>query len=147
MKKFMKQISIFLLLSFVLVSCNQTVDRGKEGEYFKEENGITYYKGSPFTGTTVEYYENGQLNKKGSYKEGKPDGVRESYYENGQLDSKCFYNDDGVMDGVWERYYENGQLLDKKSFINGKPDGVFEYYKRNGQLRTKETYKDGVKIE
>ena len=122
MKTLMKHIPIFLLFFFVLISCNPTVDRGKEGEYFKEENGITYYKGSPFTGTTLIYHENGQLWSKKSYKEGK-------------------------LDGVWEWYYENGQLWKKGSYKNGKLDGDWKNYNSFGQLERKATYKDGVEIE
>jgi len=43
------------------------------------------YKGTPFTGKSVEYYDGDKtkLNKKMTYQDGKKDGPFESYYENG----------------------------------------------------------------
>ena len=46
-------------------------------------------------------------------------GVYEEYYENGQLKSKTSYKND-VPDGVWEEYYENGQLESKTTYKNGE---------------------------
>ena len=43
---------------------------------------------------------------------GKKDGPYESYYDNGQLQSRGTYNM-GELDGPGERYYENGQLQEK----------------------------------
>ena len=48
-------------------------------------------------GPHVVYYENGQLELKRNYKDGKIDGLEEWYYENGQLLSKsCLINDNEV---------------------------------------------------
>jgi antitoxin component YwqK of YwqJK toxin-antitoxin module len=43
---------------------------------------------------------------------GKKDGPFESYYKNGQLEEKGTYKD-GEWDGLWEEYYKNGQLKGK----------------------------------
>ena len=69
---------------------------------------------------------------------GPPDGPYESYYENGQLQVKGTYKD-GELDGLVETYHENGQLSERGTY----PDGPFEMYYENGQLDTKGTYKDG----
>ena len=51
-----------------------------------ERQGITYkISTTPFTGTSVNYHENGQLSTKVNIKNGKPDGRWEGFYENGQL--------------------------------------------------------------
>ncbi len=149
MKSLMKQIPILLLLSFILVSCGKTVDYDKEKEYFTNEgrgnNLVVYYKGSPYSGKVVYYYENGQLESKLSYKEGKRDGVWEDYYENGQVRNKESYKDN-KKDGVEEFYYETGQLSSKGYWKNGGKDGVWEEYNEDGQIISKQSYKEGVNI-
>ena len=54
-------------------------------EYITESNKIMRYKDTPFTGKSVEYYDDDKtkLNKKMTYQDGKKDGLFESYYENG----------------------------------------------------------------
>ena len=70
----MKNLIRIIILTLILSSCGQTVDWDKEKEYFNPKKGILYYKGSPFTGKLVEYYENGQLEEKSNYKDCKRDG-------------------------------------------------------------------------
>ena len=45
-------------------------------------------------------------------------GVYEEYYENGQLKSKGTYKNN-VPDGVWEEY-KNGRLKSKTTYKNGE---------------------------
>ena len=51
-----------------------------------------------------------------------PDGPFESYQDNGQLEWKGTYKD-GVEDGPVEEYYDNGQLYEKGSYKDGEPCG------------------------
>ena len=155
-------LSIFILLS----SCGKTIDYDVERLYLKKERGVTSFKGIPYTGVIVEYfddektllemkgtykdgireefddyryYKNGQLRYKRTYKDGKEDGLWEIYYENGQLSLKTTYKD-GEQDGLWEFYHKNGQLYEKSTFKDGKQVGPYEYYDENGQLYEKGTY-------
>ena len=48
-----------------------------------------------------------------------PDGPFETYYENGQLDERGNYKD-GKEDGVWEKYYENGELEERDNWKDGE---------------------------
>jgi len=65
------------------------------------------------------------------------EGYWEEYYNNGQLDYKGHYKD-GVLDGYWERYYYNGQLWRKGHYKDGKREGYWEFFYDNGQLYYKE---------
>ena len=87
-----------------------TIDKDSdEGDYIERSRGknIISYKGVPFSGNLTGTYENGQLEEKRTYKEGRIDGVSE-YYKDGQLKSKKTYKD-GKEDGS-EYYDENGEL-------------------------------------
>ena len=53
---------------------------------------------------------------------GPPDGPYESYYENGQLEEKGTYKD-GELDGPFELYNDNGQLYEKGTYKDGERCG------------------------
>ncbi len=65
------------------------------------------------------YYVDGQIKKKESYKDGKPDGTWEMYHENGQLRSRGFFKD-AELNGALEIYSEDGLLMVKDAYVNGK---------------------------
>ena len=128
-----------ILFVLIITSCSKEVPL----EQTVERNGITYEVNSeePFTGTTVSYYENGQLEQRSTLKDGKEDGLQESYYENGQLEQKSTLKD-GKKYGLWEGYYENGQLQYKENYKNGELDGTVFWYEKDGRSTTYE-YKNG----
>ncbi len=65
------------------------------------------------TGPYKVYYESGQVQEEGSYKDGKKDGPFKAYYESGQLQEEGVYKDDN-LDGPFKAYYKretaNGML-------------------------------------
>ena len=110
------------------------------------ENGQLQAKGTIVDGERdgiwEEYYENGQLRTKGTHTSDELDGPYEQYYENGQLQAKGTYWG-GEVDGTWEEYYEDGQLRARGTMKWGAPDGPYEQYYENNQLQTKGTIIDG----
>ena len=88
-----------------------------------DRNGIKYEINSqiPFTGVSTDYYENGRLKEKYTYKDGEQNGLNEGYHENGQLLWKGTFKD-GELNGLWEAYRENGQEENffPKCYQNGK---------------------------
>ena len=102
----MKKLSVLLCI-FLLSACAPS----EVPSYtLVERNGIKYEGISqiPFTGVSTEYYENGQLKEKHTYKDGERNGLGEIYYKNGQLKFKMNYLD-GEQNGLWKYYRENGQ--------------------------------------
>jgi antitoxin component YwqK of YwqJK toxin-antitoxin module len=67
---------------------------------------------------------------------------RFEYHKNGQLEKKGTYKD-GKRDGLWVYYWDNGHLYIKDTYKDGKKDGPRLRYHENGQLAQKGTYKDG----
>ena len=61
---------------------------------------------------SATYHENGQLEDKGNYKDGKRDGLWVSYHDNGQLWYERTYKD-GKTDGPWVKYKKNGSVLEQ----------------------------------
>ena len=160
----MKKISLLFVSSFVILSlysCGEsTLVYREEMEYIEvvnqqrletldSSNEITYYKGSPFSGVILDYYDNGKVMFEKSYKEGKRHGEWVGY--NLSNEKTTFLFKDGkridlefdLKDEVVKKYYDNGQLKISGTKINGKYDGEYEEYLKNGQLKVKTSYKDG----
>jgi len=82
-------------------------------------------------------YPNGQLkfieNCKDGCFGGKKDGLRENYYENGQLEERTNYKN-GKPHGLSEEFYENGQLKIKENYKDGKTDGLGQKFDESGSL-------------
>ena len=138
MRRLLNYIVILSLPLFVfgcdtILSSGTTIDKDSdEFDYIETtEKGIVHYKGIPFNGSVTGTYENGKLEEKRTYKDGKEDGVFELYFENGQLMAKGAWKD-GKEDGALEWYYENGQLKEKGTYKDGKEDGAFESYNEDG---------------
>jgi antitoxin component YwqK of YwqJK toxin-antitoxin module len=98
------------------------------------------------TGMWESYWDNGDLESKGSYKNGKEEGYWETYHYNGQLESKGNYMD-GVRDGYWEIYFDNGNLWYKGGYRDGLKDGIWESYWVDGKLHYNRIFKNGKLIK
>ena len=96
-----------VLFVLIITSCSKEIPF----DQLVERDGIFYEVNSqtPFSGTSVNYYRNGQLGMRENYKDGKRDGLFESYFDNGQLNYGKNYKD-GQRDGLTEWYYQNGEL-------------------------------------
>ena len=73
--------------------------------------GLTYhYNGLPFTGTIVEYNNNGVLIGEFITKNGSKEGRIALYYNNGQIMDEHFEKDNRLY-GIYKEWDENGNLL------------------------------------
>lgn len=79
------------------------------------------------------YFDNGQIWKRGNYKEGLEDGVWIEYYPGGKVFRKRIYKK-GNEDGIRETYDEQGNLLEKKSYKAGifREGGKELHYNEDG---------------
>ncbi len=113
----MKKLLTILCL-VLLVSCSPPPE--VPFDKLVERQGITYKVNSttPFTGSSVTYHENGQLQKKINYKNGEQDGLYETFYDNFQLNRKGNLKNN-KEEGFWELFYENGQLEQRGNFKKG----------------------------
>ena len=73
------------------------------------------------------YYDNGQLESKGTFKNGEFDGPYELYHEHVALWIKLMYRD-GELDGPCETYHDNGQVRDKGIYKDGRKCGEWSEY-------------------
>ncbi|MDV6169996.1 hypothetical protein R1T16_16275 [Flavobacterium sp. DG1-102-2] len=71
---------------------------------------ILNYKGLPFTGIIVEYYENGILLSEEEYKNGYKDGVNRGFYNNGQMEEECYIKYNRIIEH-YKRWTSKGRLI------------------------------------
>ena len=66
----------------------------------------------------MSFHENGRLEVRGNFIDGKVNGLYETFYENGQLWWRRTYRD-GEFDGLMEFFDEDGNLTgtDRKSVV------------------------------
>ena len=76
--------------------------------------------------------------------DGLKNGYWEEYFDDGVLDYRGSYVN-GKQDGYWEEFWGNGELYYKGSFLNGKRHGDWEIYDIDGELMHKKLYVNGVK--
>ncbi len=111
--------SLFML---IIIGCN--ADRSIN---YDELIAIMYVKGEelPYTGSTIEKYENGKTKFVTHYENGLLNGPWIYYYENGNKESESAYLNGG-MTGHYIKYYENGETHSEGEYINAKKEGMWD---------------------
>jgi len=126
-------------ISFRLDKSKQKIlyKKGYEGIYINREEGYWIY-----------WYENGQKESEGNYKDGKKDGFWIYWYENGQKDLEGNYKN-GKKDGFWISWYENGKLNEMKEsegiWEYGKQDGFWVFWDKDNKKELEEYWENGKK--
>ena len=110
--------------------------------YFLTEEPAYYMGYIPKNGTYKEWYENGQMHMKCTFKNGNEDGLYEVWHSNGQMMNRCTCKN-GKLDGLYEKWYSNGQIRTRCTFKNEKKDGLYEGWYANAQIWKRCTYKNG----
>ena len=159
--------SLIISLLFLIVGCSRLIDEPS----LIEKNGVMYlpqsdkpysgdvsksdnfgktllkgtYKNGKKDGLWTEWDENGQKKSEGKFEDDKKDDLWKDYYENGQLQEEGHYKE-GKYEGLWIRYFDNGILSIKGNYKDDKQDGFWKSYYDNGQLKYEWNYKEGELI-
>jgi len=95
-------------------------------------------------GIWEEYYVNGNLKARGTYRNDLKVGNWVYYHENGQLEQQGVYAENGKPLGKWVWYYENGNLWREEFFINGLQDGLVTEFDPYGNVISEGEYFEGL---
>ena len=112
------------------------------------KDGLPYAPGSevPYSGVAVRYFPDGQKWQEITYKGGKL-GKQTGWYQNGQKELEGTYKD-GYPDGKWTYWSPDGKKSTALIYKNGKKwDGIFTKWFENGSKQYKDTYKNGKRFE
>jgi antitoxin component YwqK of YwqJK toxin-antitoxin module len=87
----------------------------------------------------TEYYDNGQKQWEGMFRDGRPDGLTIWWYESGQKRSEVNWKEGELISSVaWK---PNGEKCPESNVKNG--NGVVVYYNDDGTEKNRITFKDG----
>ena len=100
---------------------------GFEGNLLSVEN----WTHDALSDSAFYYHPNGQLKRKGVYRNALYQGVWIFYDENGHLEQEGNY-EAGLPSGLWLTYAENGQILQEGEYKNGQASGWWRFYNEEG---------------
>ena len=143
------------------IESSESEERGNEGE----ELWYAKNKQTPYTGWRKAFYDTGQVEALGLYKDGKAHGHYTGWYENGQKSMEGNYKDGKLMsdmswkpdgakcpltnikdgNGVFVAYHMNGQKEEETNWKDGKLHGLRTEWHENGQKKAEGNLKDGKK--
>lgn len=83
-------------------------------------DGKFYKNGMLYTGTHIEYYDNGHRKSEQSFKNGLYDGKSVFYFENGQVKEERHYQE-GRKHGCWLTFNLQG-LENRRSLVQKRPE-------------------------
>jgi antitoxin component YwqK of YwqJK toxin-antitoxin module len=99
-------------------------------EVVKEQ--FTFKKGM-LHGTTISYYQCGDLKIKGEYKDGRLYGKWESWYEGGKKKYEVNYVND-TLSGNYMQWYQTGVLKEKGLYAENSRYGAWVEYDEAGMI-------------
>ena len=80
------------------------------------KRSIQQYLNGVDHGNWIFYYENGNLEAKGNFKDGKRIGVWKYYYSSGIIRQKSRYSNNGERKGKWTVYDSIGNLISSEKY-------------------------------
>jgi antitoxin component YwqK of YwqJK toxin-antitoxin module len=98
-----------------------------------DRNQISYQIDNdlPYTGTIVEFHENGQLKLRKSVIDGKAEGIWIEWYETGIVRYIGEWKG-GIGHGTWMYFHDNGELSERSQVKNDVWEGISESWHKNG---------------
>ena len=132
--------SLIISLLFLIVGCSKLIDEPS----LIEKNGVMYLPQSdkPYSGDVSKSDNFGKTLLKGTYKNGKKDGLWTWWYENGEKKNEGTFKD-GKENGLHRWWYENGQKSKEGTYKDGKQVELVTSWYENGQKGKEGTFKDG----
>ncbi len=125
----------------------------------KLNNGILYFRNTPYSGIVNEFYVDGNIKSKSEYYQGKRQGFFKGWYKdgmqwfkrsyvkglksgthkgwhkNGKQMFEYHFNDKGVYHGSVKDWHFNGILAKHFNFVLGKESGSQKMWDLKGKIR------------
>jgi|GEM_PF-845607 len=111
-----KVIALIILSSFLLSGCSKEID----GEQLQMRGELAYEVNatSPYSGSVMESYDNGQIKLSAEYQNGKKHGQNTEYFDNGQIKFQGLFKE-GELNGKYEEFHPNHNLKVRGEIVDG----------------------------
>jgi antitoxin component YwqK of YwqJK toxin-antitoxin module len=141
----MKKLTILIAMLMAFGGCSkETVEENQ----LLERNWIKYEINSqkPFTGTSVEFYESGQLSRRYNYKDGERHGLSEGWFENGSISSVVNFKN-GNFHGLRQILFPNGNTNTLENWKDDELHGLVLYHRTDGEVYEARYFVDGKELQ
>ena len=115
-------------------------DYTESGQILRKQN----YANDLLDGSSKEWYLNGEVKVKTSYKVGKLDGGFMSYDSLGRKVTKGEY-EMGLKAGDWLTWYPSGKKKERSSYFSGKANGPYTLWDEIGRIIKEGEYSNDLK--
>lgn len=121
------------------------IDNGKKLVFYDNGNKNIEgnYKDGKLEGKLTQWYEDGEKKADFFYKNGKLDGNQIYFYKNGNINWESLYKD-GIKNGRNIVFYENKNKKSEFFYIDGKLEKDFINFYENGNKKSKSSYKKNI---
>ncbi len=145
-----KKILTVIILFTLMFSCkNEKLEEEVSGRY---PNGVPmkveYYKwqgNNKIVVKEVRYYQNGEKEIEGEYKNNKKDGKWTYWYTNGKKWSEGYFKN-GLSNGHFTIWYKSGKRNYEAEYKDGKPHGKWIFYDYDNRPYKEVIFDMGKKI-
>ncbi len=140
-----------LFIFFSSVAFSQTTWYDSNWNKTNKENGVYYRTDNKKVknGYLVkDYYKNGRIKREGvvtNLNKNDFDGIVTEYFTNGKIAKRYTYKN-GVIHGICKDYFTSGELKERCRYRNGKRDGTFKEYYKSGKIKIKGKYRKNQKV-
>ncbi len=140
----MKKVLLFILPLLVLAACDheKTYIVGESAfcKGLEETSAESVYcideKDQPINGRVIEYFENGNVLREMTIRDGRENGIEREYYENGKLRVETNVIN-SQADGLSKLYNEDGKLYMEINWVNGNAEDIKVYDGSGNVIQTK----------
>ncbi len=131
---------LFLATCILLFSCNkqEKIDYYPDGKIKSK----TSYKNEIKNGPFYTYFKSGKVETIGNYIDGKKEGDFTFYYDNGNIYAKIQYRND-KQNGTYSEFYEDKSIKVISHFLNDSVNGESQFFYPSGRIRTISESKEG----
>lgn len=119
------------------ISKQELILNGNEGNW--------YYNNQLFNGYLVSHDEEGNLEQKVGFYNGKKEGISKSWFANGQLKVESHYHQNKLV-ASYKAWWMNGILASEATYENGVLQGLEKKWYNSGQLAKQMQYTDGEEV-
>lgn len=95
-------------------------------------------------GMVEKWYESGQPQFRGEFRDGLPQGEHTTWYLHGQMWGNGRY-EDGLEHGKWRKWHQNGELYSEWSMERGAWNGIYTEWHDNGKKRIEVEFIKGLR--
>ncbi len=108
-------------------------------------NDVYYFNNKPFTGTSIESFDDKTKMQEIQWKDGLIDGAKTEYFRGGVLIRAKLSFQNGKRNGPFQYFHSNGQLKLTGKYVNDLLDSTVNAFYDNGNPKYTFTYVKGEK--